>query len=106
MERAFRDLKDTIKLRPIHHYDDARVRGHVFVCMLSYLLGRMLELKLADAGHPLSVKAAMEALEPVRVVRNELDGHLLHCVVQRRPPEADAILEALGLTPLPVVTDD
>jgi transposase len=105
VERAFRDLKDTIKLRPIHHYDDARVRGHVFVCMLSYLLGRMLELRLEDAGHPLSVTRAMEALEPVRVVRNELDGRLLHCVVQRRPPQTNAILKALGLTPLPVVLD-
>lgn len=66
VERAFRDLKDTIKLRPIHHYDDARVRGHVFVCLLSYLLDRMLELRLEDAGHPLSVRRAMEALESVK----------------------------------------
>lgn len=55
VERAFRNLKDLIKLRPIHHYEDGRVRGHVFVCMLSYLLGRMLELQLEAAGHPLSV---------------------------------------------------
>lgn len=106
VERAFRNLKDTIKLRPIRHYDDARVRGHVFVCMLSYLLGRSLELQLEAAGHPLSIERAMEALEPVRVVRNELNGRVMHCVVQRRPPEADAILRALGLTPLPVVIAD
>jgi len=48
----------------------------------------------------------MEALEPVRVVRNELDGRLLHCVVQRRPAQADAILKTLDLPPLPVVIDD
>ena len=106
VERAFRDLKDTIKLRPIYHYDDARVRAHVFVCMLSYLLGRMLELRLEDAGHPLSIKAAMAALEPVRVVRNQLDGRTIDCVVQRRSPEANAVLKAIGLTPLPVVIDD
>jgi len=106
VERAFRGLKDTIKLRPIRHYEDARVRGHVFVCMLSYLLARTLELQLEAAGHPLSVERAMEALEPVRVVRNELDGRIMHCVVQRRPPQADAILRALGLTPLPVVLDN
>ena len=106
VERAFRDLKDTIKLRPMYHYDDGRVRAHVFVCMLSYLLGRMLELRLEDAGHPLSIRAAMAALEPVRVVRNQLDDRIINCVVQRRSSEANAVLKALGLTPLPVVIDD
>jgi transposase len=106
VERAFRNLKDVIKLRPIHHYQEARVRGHVFVCMLAYLLARTLELQLEAAGHPLSVERAMEALLPVRVVRNKLDDDVIHCVVQHRPPEADTILNALGLTPLPLIIDN
>jgi transposase len=35
-ERAFRTMKDTIEIRPIHHHLEARVRAHVFLCMLAY----------------------------------------------------------------------
>ena len=103
VEHAFRDLKDFIQLRPIYHYTDARVRGHVFVCMLAYLLQRILELQLEAADHPQSAQVALEKLEPIRVVRNKLGDDIIDCVVQRRPEGADAILKALGLLPLPAV---
>ena len=103
VEHAFRELKDTIELRPIYHHADSRVRGHVFVCVLAYLLERLLELRLQDAGLPQSATTALETLAPIRVVRNQLGDQTLTCVVQRRPPGADAILNALGLNPLPVV---
>jgi hypothetical protein len=35
-ERAFRTMKDTIEIRPIHHHLEPRVRAHVFLCMLAY----------------------------------------------------------------------
>ncbi len=38
-ERAFRTLKGPeLELRPIHHRLEARVRAHVFLCMLAYYL--------------------------------------------------------------------
>ena len=37
VERAFRSLKSvTIKVRPIHHRLEKRVRSHIFLCVLSY----------------------------------------------------------------------
>jgi transposase len=37
VERAFRSLKSVdLKLRPIHHHLEDRVRAHVFLCMLAY----------------------------------------------------------------------
>jgi transposase len=45
-ERAFRTLKGMdLKVRPIHHRTDERVRAHIFICMLSYYL----EWHLRDA---------------------------------------------------------
>ena len=36
-ERAFRSLKTVdLKIRPIHHWLEDRVRAHVFLCMLAY----------------------------------------------------------------------
>ena len=37
VEQAFRSLKGIdLKVRPIYHWQEARVRAHVFLCMLAY----------------------------------------------------------------------
>ncbi len=37
VERAFRSLKSVdLRIRPIHHWIEPRVRAHVFLCMLAY----------------------------------------------------------------------
>lgn len=37
VERAFRSIKTMdLKVRPIHHYLEGRVRAHIFLCMLAY----------------------------------------------------------------------
>lgn len=39
VEQAFRTMKTTeLFIRPIRHWNPDRVRGHVFVCMLSYMI--------------------------------------------------------------------
>ncbi|HEU5424184.1 MAG TPA: IS1634 family transposase [Nitrolancea sp.] len=45
-ERAFRTLKDTLEIRPIYHHLEARVRAHVFLCMLAYYLSFELRTRL------------------------------------------------------------
>src|SRR5262249_42333747 len=40
VERAFRSLKTVdLKVRPIHHRLETRVRAHIFLCMLAYYVG-------------------------------------------------------------------
>ena len=46
-ERAFRTMKDTLEIRPIHHHLENRVRAHIFLCMLSYYLAFELNTRLA-----------------------------------------------------------
>ena len=45
-ERAFRTMKDTIEIRPIHHHLETRVRAHVFLCMLAYYVSFELQARL------------------------------------------------------------
>ena len=49
-ERAFRTMKDTIEIRPIHHHLETRVRAHVFLCMLAYYISFELSARLARAA--------------------------------------------------------
>jgi DDE family transposase len=46
-ERAFRTMKDTIEVRPIHHHLEPRVRAHVLLCMLAYYVAFELQARLA-----------------------------------------------------------
>lgn len=48
VERAFRSLKTIdLKVRPIYHWMDARIRAHVFLCMLAYYVEWHMRKKLA-----------------------------------------------------------
>ena len=47
-ERAFRTMKDTIEIRPIHHHLETRVRVHVFLCMLAYYVAFELRQRLPE----------------------------------------------------------
>lgn len=42
-ERAFRDLKTTLELRPVWHRLQRRIRAHVLLCWLALLLVRVAE---------------------------------------------------------------
>jgi len=48
VERAFRSMKTVdLKVRPIYHWLDERIRGHVFLCMLAYYVEWHMRQQLA-----------------------------------------------------------
>lgn len=50
VERAFRSIKTVdLKVRPIHHHLETRVRAHIFLCMLAYYV----EWHMREAWRPL-----------------------------------------------------
>ncbi|MFC1526267.1 IS1634 family transposase [Candidatus Latescibacterota bacterium] len=49
VERAFRTMKTVnLRIRPIHHHLEKRVRAHVFLCMLSYYVEWHMRRALAE----------------------------------------------------------
>jgi transposase len=48
VEKAFRSLKGITQLRPVRHWLAERVRAHVFLCYLAYLLLSLLRYHLRD----------------------------------------------------------
>jgi hypothetical protein len=49
VERAFRSMKTTdLKVRPIYHWKDDRIRAHVFLCMLAYYVVWHMRKDLAE----------------------------------------------------------
>jgi len=48
VERGWRDLKGALGLRPVFHYREDRIRGHVQLCWLALLLIRVVENATGD----------------------------------------------------------
>ena len=76
VERAFRSLKTSgLRVRPIFHWKEARVRAHLLVCMLAYYLEwhlrrRLAPLLFSEEGEP------QPAGGPVGPLQRTADGSL------------------------------
>jgi hypothetical protein len=99
VERGFAHLKGLLGVRPIHHRWEQRVRAHVFVAALAFLLDRTMEKKLRRANSELSSPFAWRALESIRCVEVQLNTHSKLCVT-RGSRHAAQLLKALGITHL------
>ena len=70
VERAFRSVKTVdLKVRPIHHHLETRVRAHIFLCMLAYYVEWHMreawrELMFADEDQ--AAKATRDPVAPAR----------------------------------------
>ncbi len=97
VERAFSGLKDVLEMRPIYHQTVHRVRAHIFVASLAFLLDRALEKKLKWAGMDLSSEQAWQLLKTVRVVEIDLGNGERKQSVTQGSAQAAGILRTLGI---------
>ena len=97
VERAFRVLKSLVKVRPVYHRRDRRVETHIFICFLAYLVAKVLEQHLRQAGITLSVAHALETLKRLQAVEHTWEDQAVVVKATKPDPEAAKILAALGL---------
>jgi transposase len=99
VERGFAHLKGLLEVRPVYHHKDDRVRAHVFVAALAFLLDRTLEKKLRAAKSSLSSSVAWQVLETIRCVEVQVGDRTKLCVT-RGSRQATEVLKALALSEL------
>ena len=83
VEDAFGEIKGTLKARPVFHWTDRRIMGHLVMCFIAYLCEAHLTKELRRRGsllrspgtekgviapRPLTVAQGMKALSEVRAV--------------------------------------
>jgi len=100
VEQTFHEIKGFLRIRPIYHYKDLRVRGHVFVCVLAYLLESFLEKKLREANITLSAPKALLMLKPIHLVNCSILGKSLSKTTKITPQQKE-IYHALGIDNVP-----
>ena len=101
VERAFRTLKSPLELRPVRHWTEPRIRGHVVVCFLAFLVRTALERRLfEEGGLQASFGQVLDALHRVQQVQVEVKGIPLQLVTEPSPL-AQKAFSALGMRPPP-----
>jgi transposase len=94
-ETAFRIHKSDLKLRPIWHQKEERVKAHILVCFLAYVLWKMLGQMCKRAGlgnEPRKVFDEIAQIKVVDVVLSTKQGTTItkRCISQ--PTKAQSVL--------------
>jgi transposase len=72
VEAAFKNLKDDLALRPIHHQLEHRIEAHIFISFLAYCLHVTLRRRLRDLAPGLTPRAVLGKFATMQM----LDVHL------------------------------
>lgn len=67
VEESFRILKSHLEARPIFHWTDKRILGHLVLCFLAFLIERTLEIELKRNNIDYSTQKIREALNGLQV---------------------------------------
>jgi transposase len=65
-ERAFRSMKSLLDIEPVHHRTPARITAHVHLCVLAYLLTRLVENRAGQSWQ--LVRERLERISLSRLV--------------------------------------
>lgn len=102
IEHTFRTFKSHLETRPMFHWTDKRIEGHLCLCYLSYTLLNYTLLKLERAGIKTTEAQLRKTLERMQVSLIEQDGKEYYLRSAAQPLEA-LIQQKLGLNMLPSV---
>jgi hypothetical protein len=104
IERRFRVLKDFLHLRPVFHWTENRVRGHVAVCVYAAVIEALMavDLRGADVRDPdlddqhLSPARALRELARIRAVVIEAGERRIELVTRRSALQLQ-VLDGFGV---------
>ena len=110
VEARFRTLKDFLHLRPIRHWTEQRVRGHIAVCVYAAVAETLIarDLAAADIADPdqphqhLTAPRALRELNRIRQVRLTTDHNQIELTTRRSPLQT----QILAATQTPTRTWD
>ncbi|MEW6096033.1 MAG: hypothetical protein AB1567_05860 [bacterium] len=91
-----------MKIRPIYHRKEARVKAHVMICVLAYLLEKVFEKRLIQVKIDLSARCAMSDIRRIKAIEDRIEGYRIIRIPVANEQEM-AILKAVGVEHLPKV---
>ena len=98
VERAFREIKSSLDLRPVYHWKDSRVRGHIMVCFLALVLESALQRKLAEKEIEVEYLYLLRDLQQLKAVELTIGEDRYLCRTEL-VGNASSAFKALGIRP-------
>lgn len=99
VERGWRDMKQILDLRPVHHRLEDRIRAHIILCWLALLLIRIIETTCGDTWT--NVRAELQRLH----VGTFTGSAGTYQQTTQVTPTQRQILDQLKLAPPPRILD-
>ncbi len=62
IEECFRIMKSNFSIRPVYVRKKINICGHITLCVIALIIMRLMEIKLKDAGTPLTIEQIQTAL--------------------------------------------
>lgn len=100
IEQSFRSFKTFLETRPMYHWTEKRILGHLALCYISFALLNYLQLQLRQKGTPLSEDQIRKALVKMQVSLISQDTKQYYMRSQT-PENATKIIKALKIKTIP-----
>jgi transposase len=96
IEASFRCIKSTLNIRPMFHWTEKRIKGHIMMCFLSFCLLRGMQKLLIDKELYLTHEKLMQSLDHIKAVKINADGQSIFARTDIKE-ENCRIFRALGV---------
>ena len=98
IEAAFRVCKHDLRMRPVYHWTERRIRAHVAICFLAYALSKHVEYALATNNIKLSLERLREELSYVHTtILRDTSTRKRYAIPSQLNEIQQQIYDALGL---------
>ena len=98
VEESFRITKHDLRVRPVFHWTDRRIRAHLAIAFMAYACVRHLARRVALQKRPMSPRVIREALNDRQCsVLHDPETDKRYVIPSRPSAEAKAIYATLGL---------
>ena len=106
IEHTFRTFKAHLEIRPMFHWTDKRIKGHICLCYIAYTLLNYTLQRTNKSGLKLTENTLRTTLNKMQV--SLLQHNKEQIYVRSRPTENEIALQrAIGLMPLqPIIPKD
>lgn len=100
VEQSFRIQKHDLKVRPIYHWNESRIRAHLAIAFMAFSCVRHLEYRVALQYKPLSPEVIRRELAHVQMsLLEHKKTQSLYAMPSSISPHAEKIYKVLGLKP-------
>lgn len=98
IEAVIRELKETVKLHPLRHWKGIRPESQIFICILGYLLRKVLKIIMNDNQIYDSVSHIMNYLNDIKTIDMKIENKITR--KNTKPPEETKdLLKILEINP-------